>query len=82
MKRGAYAAQVAQQQMAGAATVMPWANNSSQTIGGNRTTSVKIDNVNVQTQATDPAGIAQGIGPALQNEFRNTISNYDDGVST
>jgi VIT1/CCC1 family predicted Fe2+/Mn2+ transporter len=79
--RAQMAAKIAQDQMAGTPSTMPWAQNS-QTIGGDRSTSIKIDNVNVQTQATDPAGIAQSIGPALQNEFRNTISNFDDGVST
>lgn len=49
--------------------------------GGDKTISVKIDDINVNTQATDPAGIARGIGSALQNEFRNAVWNVNDGVS-
>ena len=48
--------------------------------GGDKTVNVKIDDIHVNTQATDASGIAQGIGSGLQNEFRNAIGNWDDGV--
>jgi hypothetical protein len=48
--------------------------------GGDKTINVKIDDINVHTQATDASGIAQGIGSGLRNEFRNAIGNWDDGI--
>jgi hypothetical protein len=48
---------------------------------GDRTQSVKIDKVEVQTQATDAGGIAKAIGGALGSQLRRTSSQWDDGVS-
>ena len=41
---------------------------------------VKIDDVNVHTQATDASGISRNIGAALETELRTAISSLDDGV--
>jgi hypothetical protein len=77
--RGQMAAQVAQDQLARTPSALPWAQNSS-VVGGDKTMSVSVGTVNVQTQATDAQGVAQAIGPALKNELRTTTSNWDDGV--
>lgn len=61
--------------------------SSLNTTGGNTNNagdssfSLKIDELNVHTQATDATGISQGIGSALTNEFRNAFSNIDNGVA-
>lgn len=47
----------------------------------NKTTTVQIDKVEVQTQATDAAGISKGIGDTLGTQLRQAASNYDDGVA-
>ena len=47
----------------------------------NRSISVKIDDINVQTQATDAAGISRGISAELKNQIRMAISNIDDGIA-
>lgn len=46
-----------------------------------RSVSVKIDEVNVVTQATDANGIAAGIGQDLNSQLRSTMSNFDDGIA-
>lgn len=46
----------------------------------NRNTQVNVENVNVQTQATDAAGISKSIGDSLGDQMRQTASNFDDGV--
>lgn len=46
----------------------------------NTTNTVNVGAVNVQTQATDAAGVAAGVRDALKGELRTTISNFDDGV--
>lgn len=43
-------------------------------------TSVKIDEINVHTQATDASGIAEHIGGALDSHIRATTSGWDDGI--
>ena len=52
---------------------------SNTTNGGDRTTSVKIDNVNVHTQATDADGIASAASDSLVNHIRYAMSDFDDG---
>lgn len=47
----------------------------------NRSTSVQVDRVEVNTQATDADGIAQGIGGALEREMRSAADAFDDGVA-
>ncbi len=49
--------------------------------GSTRTNSVKTGDINVYTQATDANGIAAGLGSALQNQLRLTVSAWDDGVA-
>lgn len=55
--------------------------NSAPASAGNSTSSVKIDQINVQTQATDAAGISAAIGQELGNHLRTAMSNIDDGVA-
>ncbi|OWK42200.1 phage tail tip lysozyme [Fimbriiglobus ruber] len=52
---------------------------SNTTNGGDRSTSVKIDNVNVHTQATDADGMASAAGDALKDHIRYAFSDFDDG---
>jgi len=47
----------------------------------NRTTNVEVGQVNVQTQATDAAGISKTIGDSMGAQLRQAASNYDDGVA-
>lgn len=47
----------------------------------NRTNSIKIDKIEVQTQATDADGISRQIGKSLQEQVTMGISNYDDGIA-
>lgn len=47
---------------------------------GNRTNTVKIDKVEVRTNATDADGIARGIGGALNQHVRQATSAFDNGV--
>lgn len=56
-------------------------NSISNRTGGNRTTEVKIDKVEVQTQATDAEGISKSIGNTLQNQLGQAIARNDDGVA-
>lgn len=46
-----------------------------------RTTSVKVDKVEVNTQATDAQGIAQDVGSELERILGFTFGNLDDGVA-
>lgn len=72
------------QSQIGAAGNTPLASQSSNSIVGpsnsSKNTSVKVDNVNVQTQATDAAGISKSIGDSLGAQMRQAANNYDDGV--
>lgn len=43
-------------------------------------TSVNVGTVNVNTQATDAAGIAKEVRGALKNELSNAAAGFDDGV--
>lgn len=51
----------------------------------NRTSSNTVNQnigaVNVQTQATDAAGISKSIGDTMGAQLRQAASNYDDGVA-
>lgn len=49
------------------------------TTSGDRNTSVKIDNLNVHTQATDADGMASAASDALTNHIRYAMSDFDDG---
>lgn len=48
----------------------------------NKSTELKIDTINIETQATDAAGISNQISTSLKNELSNTISMWDDGVKS
>jgi hypothetical protein len=47
----------------------------------NKTTTVNVGEVKVQTQATDAAGISKSIGDTMGAQLRQAASNYDDGVA-
>lgn len=84
IKRGQLAAQIAQSHFSDAASVpASFATTSSQqpVIAGQKTITVKTGDITVQTQATDSAGIARGLGDALARELQNAIASFDDGVS-
>lgn len=52
--------------------------NSSRNV--NRSTSVSVGEVNVNTQATDAQGIAAGASSALNDQMQAVVNDYDDGV--
>lgn len=45
-----------------------------------RSTSVQINKVEVNTQATDAGGMASAAGGALSSEMQRAVNNIDDGV--
>lgn len=81
---GASDAVAAGQQQIGAAASSPMASQTSSSISNSRmsskSTSVQIGKVEVQTQATDAAGISKAIGGTMTAQMRQTVSNFDDGV--
>lgn len=46
----------------------------------NKNTTVTVENVNVQTQATDAAGISKSIGDSMGAQMRQAVGSFDDGV--
>lgn len=62
----------------------PIASQTSNSISGpktsNKNTTVSVGKVEVNTQATDADGVARAVGGTLNNQLRQTVSNYDDGV--
>lgn len=46
----------------------------------NKNTSVQVGSVVVNTQATDADGVARAVGGTLNNQLRQTVSNFDDAV--
>lgn len=56
-------------------------NSIANSANSSKTNNVKIDNVTVQTQATDAKGISAGISNALSNQMRQAVANSDDGVA-
>lgn len=63
----------------------PLASQTSNSIVGPKSTSkattVNVGAVNVQTQATDSAGISKTIGDSIGTQMRNASANFDDGVA-
>lgn len=47
----------------------------------NKSVAVQIDKVEVNTQATDAAGISKSIGDTMGAQMRQAASNFDDGVA-
>lgn len=47
---------------------------------GGKTNNVQIGNITINTQATDANGIAGSLNGALQQQFKLTTGNYDDGI--
>ena len=41
---------------------------------------VKIDKIEIQTQATDSQAISKSVGANLQNELKSAVANFDDGI--
>lgn len=48
--------------------------------GGGRDITVRIDKVEINTQAHDAAGMARDAAPSLISQIRAAIGSYDDGV--
>lgn len=74
-----------QQQIAMAATnpITSQTTNSINNAGPkttNKNTNVQVGSVVVNTQATDADGVARAVGGTLNNQLRQTVSNFDDGV--
>lgn len=65
---------------AGASPLASQTSNSVSTRSATRNTNVQVGEVNVQTQATDAAGISKSIGDTLGAQVRQAASNFDDGV--
>ncbi|WP_422930143.1 phage tail tip lysozyme [Singulisphaera sp. PoT] len=80
---GGYEAMIRGKSALEIASASPFSSAGTAPIGGasNRTTSVKIDEINVHTQATDAAGISGAIGDELAGHLRTTVSNFDDGIA-
>ncbi len=47
----------------------------------NRNTTVSVAAVNVDARGGNSEEISAGIGTALQDEMKNTVSNFDDGIA-
>lgn len=62
----------------------PIAAQTSNSISGpktsNKNTTVSVGKVEVNTQATDADGVARAVGGTLNNQLRQTVSNFDDAV--
>ena len=41
---------------------------------------VKIDKIEIQTQATDSQAISKTVGANLQSELKSAVANFDDGI--
>lgn len=52
--------------------------NSSRT--SNRETNIKVERIEVQTQATDAQGIGRDIGGGMNVQMRQALAGFDDGV--
>lgn len=59
------------------------ADNTALNSAGNASGSkvLNVGTINVHTQATDADGVAQAIHGSLNDHFKSTIGNYDDGVA-
>lgn len=49
--------------------------------GTTKNVNIKIDDVNVHTQATDASAISTAVAGELKNQIRTAMSNFDDGVN-
>lgn len=54
---------------------------SNASANNSRNTEVNIDQVMVQTQATDADGISKGISDSLSAQLRQAADHHDDGIS-
>jgi hypothetical protein len=80
-KRAMIAAQISNETL-GTAAASPLNSSSSisnTTQEGDTNANVKIDNVNVHTQATDADGMASAASDALSSHIRYAMSGMDDG---
>lgn len=66
---------------AGSAPANSITSSSITAANSTRNSSVKIDKVEVVTQATDADGVSKAIGTGLQDQMAQVVSSMDDGVS-
>lgn len=50
-------------------------------VSSSRSASVTVGEVNIETQATDAAGIAADISAELENQLSNAVEQSDDGIA-
>ena len=65
---------------AGATPLASQTSSSISTRNVSKNTNVTVGEVNVQTQATDAAGISKTVGDTLGSQMRQAATGYDDGV--
>lgn len=58
---------------------IPLPGSAENSTGSGKTINVKIDDVKIETQASDAAGIAGAVAGELKNQIRMAIANIDDG---
>lgn len=84
-RRQALATDILAGQRTIAATAVPIASQTSQTIANsrtsNRTSMVDVGGVNIHTQSTDPKAIRDEFHNSLQGQLSNMLNQYDDGVA-
>ena len=78
---GANAASAANDVIKGASTMPVISNANSRVSSVTNQQEVRVDKVEVHTQATDAQGIANGFHDGLRNAYANTAQSYDDGRS-
>jgi len=66
---------------AGSTPIAAQTSNSISNSSRTRSTAIMTGPITVQTAATSPEGVAQGLGGALLDQLRQTSSNFDDGVA-
>lgn len=65
------------------AAATPLGSVSNTAIGGrtsSKNVTVKVDKIEVQTQATDAQGVAGAVGDRLADHIRQAVNHHDDGV--
>lgn len=56
-------------------------NSFLQNTSADKDVTLNIGDVTIETDATDPQGIAEGFAKGLKEHFRQTINTFDDGVT-
>lgn len=65
---------------AAASPIGSMTSNAITNANNRRSTNVEIGKVEVNTQATDAAGISKSIGDTMTSQMRQAAANYDNGV--